>query len=100
MISFNTVKIPINHYIPIFQMKLKLRKLRNLFKVTHLVNSTHIHSIVYSCWQVEIKSFLILESSVKCLTFSRHLISVYLLPVNSFLAARLLVLIVPYVTLM
>lgn len=87
MISFNTVEIPISDYIPVFQMKIKLRKLRNLLKVIQLVNSTHIHFLVYPCWQIEIKSFLILESSVKCLTFSRHLIDVYLIPVNSFLAS-------------
>ena len=72
-------------------MKIKLRKLRNLFKVIQLVNRTQIHFIVYPCWQIEIKSFLILESSVKCLTFSRHLINhlinVYLIHVNSFLAS-------------
>lgn len=88
MISFNTVEIPISDYIPVFQMKIKLRKLRNLLKVIQLVNSTHIHFLVYPCWQIEIKSFLILESSVKCLTFSRHLIDVYLIPVNSFLASQ------------
>lgn len=45
MISFNTVKIPINHYIPIFQNEIKVRKLKKLIQGYAFVNSTHIHSI-------------------------------------------------------